>query len=309
MNRENVIFNICNRCNVKCRHCSNSDILNSMDEIDSEMLLDCLKECASANIEQVTFVGGEPFLYIDKLKLYCSTARQLGLKTCIITNGYWGKTIENARKVLISIKGLDSLLVSSDLYHLEHISAETIKNVIDASLEMGIGISMNATCASKEERDAIRGTYEEYKNKIIINTHMLMPIGAAKDLEIARWKLSERKTKLAPVCGIGNYLVEMDGEVHGCCNAILAKEKFLYLGNVKSDRLSSLIEEYRNSKEFNFIKKYGPRGIAEFVKENQELSQYMTKEYTCECEFCVDVMGGSINGREFIKDAKGSKCC
>ena len=304
MNRGNVIFNICNQCNVKCRHCSNNEILNSMDEIDLEMLLNCLKECASANIEQVTFVGGEPFLYVDRLKLYCSTASQLGLKTCIITNGYWGKTVERAKEILTSIKGLDSLLVSSDIYHLEHISAETIENVINASLEIGIVISMNATCASKEERDVIRETYKEYKNKIIINTHMMMPIGAAKKLEIKRWKLSERKTRLASVCGIGNYLIEMDGEVHGCCNAILAKEKFLYLGNVKRNKLSRLIKESQNNKEFNFITKYGPRGIEDLVKNNQKLSQYMTKEYTCECEFCVDIMGGSASGRELIKDAK-----
>lgn len=302
MRRETVIFNICNRCNVRCRHCSNSDILDSKEEMDSTMLLECLNECAKADIYQVTLVGGEPFLYPEKLKAYLSSAKELGLKTCIITNGYWGKNRSKAQELLASLDGLTSLIVSSDKYHLEHISEQTIRNVLDLCIEMGIEVSINAVCASKEDKDAIRKLYDEYKSRVAINTPMLMPIGAAKNLEIARWNLSERRTRLPSICGIGNYLVEMNGEVHGCCNAILAKNPFLSLGNVKTTKLSRQIEEFRKTKEYQFIANFGPRGIAGLVQQNEELQEFMTQEFTCECEFCIEVMGGNKDGRRCIKE-------
>lgn len=287
----NLIFNICNQCNVKCRHCSNEEILNNGRKAEPFLVLEWLEDAAEAGFGEATFVGGEPFLFVDDLRLYCKKAHELGMKSCIITNGYWAKTLDKAIEVLKSLEDLDSILVSSDIFHLEHIDSQIIKNALDACIMLNISVALNATCASKNEKKRIWDIYSGYKNSLFINTHMLMPIGAAKSLLIERWCLEDKVSELPVICGINNFLVEMDGEVHACCNAILSEEPLLYAGNMKKEKLSVLLQKFVANPLYRFIKEQGPRGIGRLLKDSLYYNEFRQKQYTCECDFCVSILG------------------
>jgi len=288
---ESLIYNICNRCNLRCKHCSNAGLIHDTQVMDSNMVFDSLTDAAEVGIAQVTFVGGEPFLELGSLRKYIQRAKALGLETCIITNTYWAKTKETAIEILKSLEGLTSLLISSDLYHLEYISADIIMNAIEACLELNINAAINATCASKKDKKKIWEIYEKYKNKIFIHTHMLMPIGAAKELEIERWMLEDKVNRLPGICGIGNFLIEMNGDVHACCNAILAKDSYLYAGNLNEESLKEILHRFHMNPMYQFIRKQGPRGIGRMLQTSPYYELCRTREYTCECDFCVDVLG------------------
>ncbi|AEY67261.1 radical SAM protein [Clostridium sp. BNL1100] len=287
---KNLIFNICNQCNVKCRHCSNAETLNDGKKAEPPYVLKWLEDASEADFSEATFVGGEPFLYVDDLILYCKKTHELGMKSCIITNGFWATNLERAVELLKSIKGLDSILVSSDIFHLEYIDSQTIKNVFDACIQLNINIAMNATCSSKEDKKKIWDIYSEYKNSVFINTHMLMPIGAAKSLPVERWCLEDKIAKLPVVCGIDNFLVDMDGDVHACCNSILSKEPLFYVGNMKKESLSLLLKNFIRNPLYCLMKEQGPRGLGKFLMNSPYYQEFSQKEYTCECDFCISVL-------------------
>lgn len=286
-----LIFNICNQCNMRCRHCSNEDSLSDHMKADSLLILKWLEDASDAGIREVTFVGGEPFLFLNDLVLYCAKAKELGMNSCIITNAYWANTKDEALQILNKLDGLSSLLVSSDVFHLEYIDSRVIENALDACIEMNINVALNATCAMKSEKKKIWDMYSKYKNHIFINTHMLMPIGAAKKLCIEKWVLKEKIDLLPTMCGISNFLVGMDGEVHGCCNAILSKNQLLYVGNIKQNAVKEIIQKINEDPLYKFIKTYGPRGIGKVIKDSPYYNKLEQNQYTCECDFCVDILG------------------
>lgn len=295
-----LIFNICNQCNMRCRHCSNVDSLNDEQKADPSLILEWLSDAAEAGVKEVTFVGGEPFLFLDDLILYCAKSQELGMKSCIITNAYWANTKDEAFEILQKLQGLSSLLVSSDVFHLEYIDSSIIKNAIEACIELNISVALNATCATKSEKKQMWNIYDKYKNVLFINTHMLMPIGSAKSLPIDRWLLEAKIDELPTICGINNFLVEMDGEIHACCNAILSEEPFLYAGNMKKESLQTILPKIQDDFLYNFIKEYGPRGIGKILKDSPYYAELKQKQYTCECDFCVGILGSKERQLYFI---------
>jgi organic radical activating enzyme len=297
----NILFNICYQCNARCRHCSNGDTIKERQESDPNQILEWLADVAEAGLKMATFVGGEPFLMLDDLRRYCARAVELGLKSSIITNGYWAKTREEAIAILQSLSGLNSLVVSSDIYHLEFIDSQVVKNALDACLELNIEVALNITCASKVEKTEALEIYGDYKNKLFIYTPMMMPIGAASELPIERRPVLEKADSLPAFCAIGNFSVKQTGDVFACCNAIVPEEPFLYIGNMVKQKFPELMKEFEKNPLYVFIKEYGPRGIGRIFRESPYFEEFRQKAYTCECDFCLDLLVNPERQQYFLR--------
>ncbi|MGL1931819.1 MAG: viperin family antiviral radical SAM protein [Desulfotalea sp.] len=79
---------ITNRCNMRCRFCFGSCKMSScLSPQDQQgVLLNVIRQCHLAGVSKVTFVGGEPLLY-PELKQLIRFAHNLGITTCVVTNG------------------------------------------------------------------------------------------------------------------------------------------------------------------------------------------------------------------------------
>jgi len=105
-------------CNFKCSHCLNSSKPGLRDFDISEAEINSLLQevIDSENVKYVTFSGGEPLLYIDKIKHIVLTLRNKRpeLKFSLTTNG---ALIEKNSKTLELLK-IEYCMLSFDQEHL-----------------------------------------------------------------------------------------------------------------------------------------------------------------------------------------------
>ncbi|MFH2006300.1 MAG: radical SAM protein [bacterium] len=122
------------RCTDACHHCfvfsgAHQRATFSLGRLRS--FLDQVRRVPS--VRWVYFEGGEPFLFYPMLLEAVSHATQLGLATCVVTNGYW---ITSERDVGIYLRplvaaGLKRLQISVDKLHrykrLEHMQSQLME--------------------------------------------------------------------------------------------------------------------------------------------------------------------------------------
>lgn len=285
-----LMVNICTTCHMRCRHCSNADTLYNVSTIDIRIVDKCIKVMTILGLDNITIVGGEPFEEFELLKNVCRIMYNNGKKISIITNGLWAQDINEGEKVLSMLPGVTNFIVSSDLYHLEFISEKNVRNVVELCRKYNINVSIHAVCANKTDAKKVRRVYQDLSNKILINTNMVMPIGAAKMLEIDRFVLRDKIDKFSQFCGAGNIYVDINGNIYGCCNACLARGKFFYYGNLMEISPCEVAEMISQDSIFQFIIKYGPRGLKDILIDLGKSDNFLDKKYTCECDACVDIL-------------------
>lgn len=290
-----LMVNICTTCHMRCRHCSNADTLCNVNTIDISIVDKCIKVMEIFGVDNITIVGGEPFEEFELLKNVCRIMYNNGKKISVITNGLWAQDINKGEEVLAMLPGVRNFIVSSDLYHLEFISEKTVRNVVELCQKYNIDVSIHAVCANKADAEKVRRVYQNLSNKILINTNMVMPIGAAKMLEIDRFVLREKFDKFSRFCGAGNIYVDINGNIYGCCNACLARGKFFYYGNLMEISPCEVAEMISQDSTFQYIIKYGPRGLKDILIDLGKSDIFLDKKYTCECDACVDILKNILN--------------
>lgn len=131
MNINRIEFVTTNACTSRCKHCSVIDILDAnKSRIDKEKAVSVVSELSKYySIESVMTFGGEPLLYVDTVCEIHKTAKACGIpKRQIITNGYFSKDNNKITEVAKALKdsGVNSLLLSIDAFHKEHIPLEQV---------------------------------------------------------------------------------------------------------------------------------------------------------------------------------------
>jgi mycofactocin radical SAM maturase len=83
----NVTWEITEACNLACRHCLSADLrAEQRGELSFEECRRIVDDLAAADVFQINFGGGEPFLRDDFLDLLAYTQGK-GITTCVSTNG------------------------------------------------------------------------------------------------------------------------------------------------------------------------------------------------------------------------------
>lgn len=288
-----VFFNITNRCNAHCRHCINIGGKTVLGEAEPEDVLKWIEGVAESSYKAINFVGGEPFLLMDDIKRYTKRAYELGLNPGITTNGFWAKSVEEAIDILTFLPALRSILVSTDIYHLEFIGIENIHNLIQACLRLNRFIAINATCANRAEGEMVKKLFSEYHNKIFINISAIMPAGAALKLDnqLEKFDYFDGNEKITDFCGVRDHFVDCQGGVTACCMATLGlNTKFLYLGNLNINSFSEILRKRESNHIYKFLEEKGPRGLAFLILDSPYASIFRNRKYSSECGLCVEIL-------------------
>lgn len=91
------------------------------------------------SIRSIYFEGGEPFLFYPILVEGVRSAAARGFSVGIVTNGYWGTTVEEALVWLAPLAGLLSdVSVSTDLLHSDELISPQSRNILAACEQLGI---------------------------------------------------------------------------------------------------------------------------------------------------------------------------
>jgi hypothetical protein len=132
-------------CNYECEHCFVWGSPWQKGVFTIPKLKAVLNQAAEAGgIEEVYFEGGEAFLYYPLLLEGVRMASDLGFWTGIVSNGYWATSPEDACLWLqpLAEAGLDSIDMSSDLFHSPQGETSEVQYIRSAAQSLGLDSSV-----------------------------------------------------------------------------------------------------------------------------------------------------------------------
>lgn len=301
------------RCPIECRHCGIESGPNNRTGMPVDLARRIIHEAAELTPRPSTmvFTGGEPMMYPAILEALLRECWSAGLSTRIVTNGFWGRDPDKARRLLhrLRLAGLDNLNFSADRYHLEFLSADVFRNAVAVTAEVGFPVIVNmvmnapddpvaefcrlygfdpsevrlldedefdAQLAAGESPDTLLG-------KINLTVGRLVGLGRAAEYPAEHFLSPLRDFASVPCYEIVNRpVIYPDGSLQACCCAG-GKIASFTVGNVNDRPLATLIAQMRSRTHYRFINHFGPRRLAEVLIDDTEREG----PYASICDACV----------------------
>ncbi|MGI5912056.1 MAG: radical SAM protein [Syntrophomonadaceae bacterium] len=131
-NRPLVVWNVTNRCNLRCQHC----YINAMDqqykdELTTEEAREFIKDLAAMRVPVLLFSGGEPLLRKDIMELG-HLAAELGLRPVISSNG---TLIDDNMAKKIKSAGFQYVGISIDGAPVTHDNFRNIPGAFESAIK------------------------------------------------------------------------------------------------------------------------------------------------------------------------------
>jgi len=239
--------------------------------------------------------GGESMLYPERTIRLFQRANELGIPEIeLITNGFWGRSPEKARRLASELKeaGVTDILISVDAFHLPSIPLEGPRNAAIASLEAGIR-KVRWNVAVLESTGALN-RYDGETRKILetlaplsleVSFNKILPQGrAVKNLknffpkQTLEGTCPEKETTLVnPKC----ISLDPEGWSSICWN--------MAIGNARKVPLSKLITEYdwRKHLVIKTLVEKGPLGLMDLPEWKD--FDFQEAKYIDKCHLCSDL--------------------
>lgn len=147
------------QCTFECDHCfawGSPWQVGTMTIQDIRHALQQAEQLGS--VEWIYFEGGEPFLYYTTMLKGVEMAARAGYRVGIVTNSYWGTSLEDAVEWLRPlVPWVQDLSISSDLYHYDEKLSRQVKNVNAAAEVLGIPVGVISIAQPENESTGVRG--------------------------------------------------------------------------------------------------------------------------------------------------------
>jgi hypothetical protein len=215
-----IIIQLTWRCNARCAFCGTNSSPTVKAALDAITLRKVIAGLAIRPGRYVELTGGEPFL---EWELLVQAAEQLSaahIPFTIVSNGFWGTSLEVARGKLAALPGLERIVLSGDRYHSEYVPESRLAHIVRAAGELGIEAFLS-WCFARGEEPGPQLLGEELR--------ALVATGAAgchycpvMDLGRARIDCPEDviETELEGACSIlSKMTVSPEGKYFACCVA------------------------------------------------------------------------------------------
>lgn len=310
MNIKRIEFSITNSCTSHCKHCSRGDVLNSdanrIDKTDSlcihkDNAISVVKELSKTyQIESIMTFGGEPLLFADTACSIHKVAMEHGIpKRQIITNGYFSKEEDKINHVAKELKtcGINSLLLSIDAFHKEHISLESVYPFAKALCKENIeGFMLHPAWVVNRNHDNIYNS--ETEKCLEYFSTLQIPVSSGNDIFPAGnaiLYLSEFYEKkpidLNIKCGEAPYTDKLDnidtiainpnGDVILCCFVI---------GNIYRNSITQIINQY-NPYNYPCMTALLNGGVGELIHLAEKNGLTIdTSQFYSTCSVCREIV-------------------
>jgi hypothetical protein len=182
-------------------------------------------------VRMIYFEGGEPFMYYPTLLEGVRIARSMGFEVGIVTNGYWGMTVDDA---LLSLRpfadlGLSDLSVSDDEYHRTSEEDRRARNVVEAAKNLGIPVGVLEVCRP--------GTIADDGGKLYFRgraSEKIAPEHCTKEVAVLKSCPEDLERP-------GRVHIDPLGLVHICQGVVI--------GDTRSRRLADIMSSYDSSRD------------------------------------------------------------
>ena len=302
MNINRIEFSVTNACTSRCKHCSVGNVPKEMKtSIDRNVAVSIVKELSRKyKIKSVMTFGGEPLLYADTTCAIHKTATENGiLDRQVITNGYFSKNEEQIIPVVRNLKesGINSLLLSIDAFHNEHIPIEKVylfakavcaENISEFKLHPAWVVNREHDNKYNEETEKCLNYFDDLNISVSNGNDIFLSGNAVIYLsEFYEKKLIDWNTKCGefPYTGrldnIETIAINPNGDVTVCSFVI---------GNVYRDNITEIVNRY-NPYENPMMLRLMIGGVCELIKFAEEygINVDTTKFYSA-CSVCREIV-------------------
>ncbi len=193
-----VVWNMTQRCNLKCVHCyARSEDISYDNELTHEQSLAMIDDLADFGVPVLLFSGGEPLTH-PRLVEYAQYAVKKGMRAVISTNGTL-ITKEKAKilkEIGLSYVGisLDGLEETHDLFRGVKGSYQKALAAIENCKEAGIKVGLRFTINKRNVKD-IPGIFNLLEEKNIPRACFYHLVYSGRGSEIAKEDLSHKETR------------------------------------------------------------------------------------------------------------------
>ncbi|PWI47414.1 hypothetical protein CEE45_11990 [Candidatus Heimdallarchaeota archaeon B3_Heim] len=238
------------------------------------------------NIDTLSFVyfeGGEPFLYYAQMLEGIKMAKNMGLKTGIVTNGYWATSVADAELWLHALLelGISDISISNDLFHYGEEQENFAVNALKAL--NNLKLPGDSICI---ESPSITDKQEQERGAPVVGGGVMFRGRATEtlteDLPTKHWS----EFTECPYEDLENpQRVHLDtyGHVHIC--------QGLSMGNIWKTPLSKLAIEY-DGKSHPVCRPLIEGGPAQLARE---FSMFKDEQFIDHCHLCFTVRKALID--------------
>lgn len=266
------------RCTFDCKHCllDRRTRNQSLREREKRLLCEVVERYAPASL---SFTGGETTLYVDDINRISSAfPKNKKLTLGIVTNGGFASSVEGAKKVLTSIRGLSYVQMSYDKFHAEFAPKARLETLFAACRELGIGFRVVATLQSP--LDLKITTELGAIGKFEIAVQKICDIGEAKKNGVAFKHFLFDKKVLAQRCPNRDQLVYQCGRGFSiCCSNLIYNDLAKYC-------LHKTPEDHFNSEFYEVMHKAVLGRL--FVQQGGDPSS-LRPEHSSPCALCEHI--------------------
>ena len=268
-------FSITNSCPLNCEHCIvnansyNEELISASDY--HWYLLQLIKN--NPELEEIVITGGEPFYRPNKLKVFSDFCYMHKINLAVVTSGYWASNYNRALATIIKYPGIGKYAISTDKYHIKHLSMNYIRNAYVAAKSLNKKVHIKITGETKnslKKNNCLNEIFEFVKDENDLFFQCLMPIGRAKENCKNEFAYKSTPSNIIP-CTSAAIFIKENGRVEPCCGILpfLKTEHHMALGNILYDDISAIFNNIKTNWLFNFIRLWGFNDLMNIIKDSE----------------------------------------
>lgn len=236
-----------------------------MDRLEA---IDWIKQVANYRcgvVKAIAITGGEPFCEFETTQAIASRARQLGLLVTVVTNAFWAESRQRAVEMIRAVHGICAIAFSYDAYHEEFVRIERLEHAVMAAVELGIPyqIPVCTESTTSEEYVEVVERIKRFADAQKIRTVLTYSAGRASAGVAPSADAAEPCDSACSVAAAP--MIFPNGRVMGCIGPLanLQYHHPLELGNLREERVQSILDRAETNAILHALRVWGPRKILE----------------------------------------------
>lgn len=268
------------KCNYSCSHCANNSGPNNTNNCLSTSEIDLIKNTLlKYSPKTITFVGGEPTLYIDEInEILNGYAALERTKIQIITNGWFAKNAVLLDTTIKSIRKLDVIFLSFDIFHGSLTKKENIKLASQYCINNNIQFELMMCISNPVE--LIQANKLTVDLPVKVNYQKVVKCGRAiSNHKFFNYPSFETNT-LNKKCPAEGKIVFLPGKGFStCCSSLAFESYFAEVSNYD-------LETYTQS---NFYQTMTNKTFAEMFEQYGVTLENLDPSDSLECNLCSNL--------------------
>jgi hypothetical protein len=201
------------------------------------------------------------------------------------------------------------MYLSTDVFHQRSVPYESVYNAIEASLAAGIKtIILCITYTNDEELHEVREKYLAYRDVVLFHEDRVIPTPyLSKVLKHQAPLIPPLPENFGRMCYLLTPLVNPNGDLISCHIGKVGAHRNIrdlpyWLGNLREQSFGDIMEGARQRRDYQFLRTHGPKGIAQLLAGDPDLTRTVGKEgFVNGCNLCFSVLG-KPDGRQALHD-------